>query len=365
MKEVQYVNRSSRILCTVVSFLFWFVAAAPVLVSFLVFFPPSAQAREVALSPGWDIFSEPLAIGKVDWNVLSNGTLKVTFELRGASPNHKYIVGTHFFDPGNAGKLRNVCEFGGGWKVGCERSALSREGVTATVIGGWDFGYVTTNVSGYGRAQFIMNPPPGTYYIQFTVRIGDQCNPATGQTGGCAAVYRTGNKMGQGFEVITIPGRAALSPGWDIFSVPLTMGYVDWNVLDDGTLQVAYELNGASPNHKYIVGTHFFDPGNVGNLPNVCKFDGWKVGCDRSTLSREGVNATVIGGWDFGYVNTNGSGYGKAQFALTPPSGTYYIQFTVRIGDKCDPASGQTSGCAAVYRTGSKMGRGFEVINIP
>ena len=88
-------------------------------------------------------------------------------------------------------------------------------------------------------------------------------------------------------------------------------------------------------------------------------------GCDRSTLSREGLNATVIGGWDFGYVNTNGSGYGKDRFTLTPPPGTYYIQFTVRIGDKCDPTSGQTSGCAAVYRTGSKMGRGFEVINIP
>jgi hypothetical protein len=77
--------------------------------------------------------------------------------------------------------------------------------VTATVIGGSDFGYLTTDGSGYGKALFSINPPAGTYYIQFTVRIGDVCNPATGQTGGCAAVYRTGEKMGKGLEIINIP----------------------------------------------------------------------------------------------------------------------------------------------------------------
>ena len=156
---------------------------------------------------------------------------------------------------------------------------------------------------------------------------------------------------------------APLSPGWDIFD-PLSSGRVLWTILDDGNLQVTFELNGTLPDHKYIVGAHFFDPGGSAALPGVCQFGGWKIGCDPSPLTREGRTATFLGAWDFGYLNTDGNGNGTAQFTLTPPPGTYYAQFTVRIGDKCNPAESITSGCAAVYRTG-KFAEDFEVIVIP
>jgi hypothetical protein len=158
---------------------------------------------------------------------------------------------------------------------------------------------------------------------------------------------------------------ALLSPGWDVFSEPLFNGKLQWAVLDNGNLQVIFELNGASPNHRYIAGSHFFDPGGLGQMPGVCQFGGTKIVCDRGPLTRDGVTATGLGAWDFGYLDTNGNGYGKAQFTLSPPSGTYYTQFTVRIGDQCDLSIGATSGCAVVYRTGTKMGQRFEKIVIP
>ena len=167
----------------------------------------------------------------------------------------------------------------------------------------------------------------------------------------------TGSNQGQSHK-------AALSLGWDIFSDPLSNGEVLWTVFDNRNLQVNFELNGASPNHKYIVGSHFFYPDGSSNLPSVCQFGGWKISCDRILLNRDGKTATQIGCWDFGYLETNGTGYGKAQFNLTPPPGIYYVQFNVRIGDQCDPSGGITSGCAVVYRTGNKYGEGFEVISI-
>jgi|GEM_PF-1068095 len=172
-------------------------------------------------------------------------------------------------------------------------------------------------------------------------------------------VSNGGNDPGQGQL-----HKAALSPGWDTFSEPLSNGKVLWAVFDNRNLQVIFELNGASPNHKYIVGAHFFDPGGSSNLSGACQFGGWKIGCGRGPLTREGKTVTGIGAWDFGYLETDGTGYGKAQFNLTPPPGIYYVQFTVRIGDKCDPSGGITSGCAAVYRTGDKCGEGLEVISI-
>ena len=154
---------------------------------------------------------------------------------------------------------------------------------------------------------------------------------------------------------------APLSPGWDIFD-PLSSGKVLWTVLGDGKLQVSFELNGARPNHKYIAGVHFFDPDGKG-LPGVCQFDGWKVGCSRDDLTREGRTATCIGAWDFGYLNTNEKGDGMSQFTLVPPRGTYYVQFSVRIGDTCI-ADKDTSGCGVAYRTEDNFGEGFEAISI-
>jgi hypothetical protein len=166
--------------------------------------------NESLLSPGWDVFSEPLSNGKVQWTVLDNGKLQVIFELIGASPNHRYIAGVHFFDPGGLGQMPAVCQFDG-TKIECDRGPISRDDITATGLGAWDFGYLDTNEYGYGKAQYTLSPPPGTYYAQFTVRIGDQCNPSIGATGGCAVVYRTGTKIGQRFETIIIPSASYLA----------------------------------------------------------------------------------------------------------------------------------------------------------
>jgi len=157
---------------------------------------------------------------------------------------------------------------------------------------------------------------------------------------------------------------AALSKGWDIFGEPLAYGEVAWAILDNGTLQVSFELSGASPNHLYIVGAHFFDPDGSLNLPGVCQFAGWNLGCIREPLTREGSTATLLGAWDFGYLKTDDAGYGKVEFNLAPPQGVYYAQFTVRVGEVCEPPGGITSGCGVVYRTGNKLGEGFEAISI-
>jgi len=159
---------------------------------------------------------------------------------------------------------------------------------------------------------------------------------------------------------------ATLSPGWDVSSEPLSSGMVLWTVRNDGILVVAFELNGASPNHRYIVGAHFFDPsGGSGQLPGVCQFAGDKISCDRGPLTREGITATGLGAWDFGFLDTNGNGDGTAQFNLAPPPGTYYLQFTVRIGNQCNPSVGITSGCSVAFRTGNKVGQGLAAITIP
>ena len=140
---------------------------------------------------------------------------------------------------------------------------------------------------------------------------------------------------------------------------------MQWIALDNGKLEVIFRLNGASPNHRYIAGAHFYDPEGSTQLPAVCQFGGTKITCNREYQTREGATATIVGSWDFGYLETNGNGYGKSQFTLSPPADTYFAQFTLRIGDQCNPANGSTSGCAVVYRTGTKMGQAFEKIIIP
>ena len=154
---------------------------------------------------------------------------------------------------------------------------------------------------------------------------------------------------------------APLSPGWGIFDDPFSNGKVSWTVLDDGKLQVIFELNGARPNHWYLVGAHLWNPSDITKIPEVEQFGGWKLPSG-GLLTVEG-NTVNPDAWDFGYLNTTENGDGAAQFILTPSPGTYYVQFTVRIGATC--MSGvDTSGCAVVYRTGDKCGEGFEVITI-
>lgn len=168
--------------------------------------PVRAQSlvHEAVLTPGWDIFNAPLGEGQVKWSVgaVRNGQRRFTavFELKGAEPNHSYTVGAHFFEP--KGKSAKEVDRFGGWLIGDKRGELSREGVTVTGVGAWDFGILTTDGSGNAVGRYEFPIPAEDYFIQYTVRAG-RCKPAEGVTDGCGAVFRTGGKLGQKFETIT------------------------------------------------------------------------------------------------------------------------------------------------------------------
>ncbi|MCX8109831.1 MAG: hypothetical protein N3D15_01080, partial [Syntrophorhabdaceae bacterium] len=141
------------------------------------------------LTRGWDIFGDPLSAGSVKWQTTQRGVM-VEFELRGARPTHAYTVGVHLFNPYNKASKVEYNTFGG-YPVGGE-GVISREGNTAYTVA-WDFGQLYTNGNGDGFARFDLSVPPGTYYCQFTVRIGGEgtCLTSKGITHGCAAVYRS------------------------------------------------------------------------------------------------------------------------------------------------------------------------------
>jgi virginiamycin B lyase len=149
--------------------------------------------------------------------------------------------------------------------------------------------------------------------------------------------------------------RSPLTPGWDIFSGPLTKGSVVWNVPDgQRRLNVTFILNGALPDHQYTVGAHFFQAGT-----DVDFGAGKHIG--GGTITRDGVTADVDG-WDFGFLLTDSEGDGSAHFNLVPNSGTYHVQFTVRIGGA--PGCFVTD-CRVVYRTGYPFSVNTEKIIIP
>lgn len=187
----------------------------PLMALSLLCLAPEVRAETMVhvadLTPGWDIFDAPLTRGVVKWSAEDSEDgaklFKAVFELRGSQPDHAYTAGVHFFEP--KGKpAERVTQFGG-WKVGDERSELSRDGVSAVCVGGWDFGVLTTDAAGDGATHHEFLIPSGAYHMQFTVRTG-QCKPAEGITAGCAAVYRTGGKLGQKLE--TILGKAKPEP---------------------------------------------------------------------------------------------------------------------------------------------------------
>lgn len=164
-------------------------------------------AGQAVLTKGWDLFGEPLSFGQVRWRVLGGqGTnnLEVTYQVSGSKPNHEFTVGVHLFNPTNPMARPNITGFGG-WMAG-EGGVINREGKSAFVIG-YDFGGLRTNASGDGDAQFILSVPPGSYFLQFTLRIGpvNSCRPSQGITHGCASAYRSGNRFGERLETITIP----------------------------------------------------------------------------------------------------------------------------------------------------------------
>ena len=165
-----------------------------------------ATTGQAPLTPGWDIFNQPLSFGQVNWSVLSGRTtnnLEVVVHLSGAIPNHEFTVGVHLFNPSNPMARTNISGFGG-WPVGGE-GVVGRDGKSAFVIA-YDFGGLKTNASGDGFARFTLSVPPGTYALQYTLRIGavNTCLTSRGITHGCACVYRTGNKLGEKLETITV-----------------------------------------------------------------------------------------------------------------------------------------------------------------
>ncbi len=106
--------------------------------------------RESAMTRGWDGWGAPLAGGKVSWQAtdLRNGryAFRATYQVQGAEPNHQYQVGVHFFEP--AGTTRAVVREFGGLRMPGDRGPLAREGVTATYVGGFEFGMLSTDGRG-------------------------------------------------------------------------------------------------------------------------------------------------------------------------------------------------------------------------
>jgi hypothetical protein len=165
-----------------------------------------AQTGQAPLSHGWDIFDRPLSFGQVSWSIPEGGktnNMEVAVHLSGAIPNHEFTVGVHLFNASNTSARPDVTGFGG-WFVGSE-GMISRDGRSAYQIA-YDFGGLKTNASGDGSARFNLTVPPGTYHLQYTVRIGavNTCRTNQGIYSGCSIVYRTGNKYGEKLETITI-----------------------------------------------------------------------------------------------------------------------------------------------------------------
>lgn len=209
----------------------------------------------------------------------------------------------------------------------------------------------------------LFNPatlPPGDYRLSASGKPG-----ATAKL--CYSLVKTGRTY-TSVPPVTQPtasgNRSTLTKGWDIFNDPLYSGHAVWNISGQ-YLQVSFQLNGAKPNHSYTVGAHLFNRISLASAPQPKQFGGYAVGGEGS-ISREGRNAYVVA-WDFGQLNTDRSGNGLATFNLNVPPGTYYVQFTVRIGGSgtCLTSRGITHGCSVVYRTGNRFAEQFETITIP
>ena len=155
-----------------------------------------AQTNEAALTRGWDDSSVPLSSGRVTWSATPAGdrlTVSIVYEISGSIANHSFTAGVHFFDPD--GKTPNPGQFGGRSMGG--RQQLSRDGVPATIAGAWDFGVLTTDSRGNGKARFSYSVPRQRYAAQFTIRKGANC-PA--QVADCACVFRTGGSFSRRLE---------------------------------------------------------------------------------------------------------------------------------------------------------------------
>jgi hypothetical protein len=218
------------------------------------------------------------------------------------------------------------------------------------------------------QKNYLSNPatlPPGDYWVYASGKPG-----ATAKL--CYSLVKTGRTYtGRSYTSkppVTQPpvngSRSTLTRGWDIFNDPLSSGNVVWNISGQN-LQVSFQLSGAKPDHSYTVGAHLFNRASLASVPQPKQFGGYAVGGE-GTISRESKGAYVVA-WDFGQLNTDRGGNGSARFNLPVPPGTYYVQFTVRIGGSgtCLTSRGITHGCSVVYRTGNRFAEQFETITIP
>jgi virginiamycin B lyase len=166
-----------------------------------------------------------------------------------------------------------------------------------------------------------------------------------------------GNKVGR---IAPRGGSITLTKGWDIFSDP-GAGTVAWTIPAPRQLVVTYTVSGAEPNHTYAAGIHLFN-GTSATPPSI-NFAGTFIG--EGSIVRENIGPVFVVAWDFGPLTTDANGNGSAQFALAPPSGTYYAQFTVRKGICPAYPQGSTNDCAAVYRAPSPFSLNRLTIPIP
>ena len=161
--------------------------------------------------------------------------------------------------------------------------------------------------------------------------------------------------------VASEPTQYGLYHGWDRSSEPLTSGQVVVTTSPiTGELDISYVLKGAEANHTYIVGAHFFNDGTsddaTGYFGAGWYLDGWVM------LSRQGHSAWILAR-DFGTLTTDAAGDGTAAFILFPHTGTYHLEFTVRIGPVC-VLGGDVSGCDAVFQTGSAYSIGLQTLKV-
>lgn len=233
-----------------------------------------------------------------------------------------------------------------------------------------------------------MQPEGGTPPYSYSWYVGGRRSQVTGQgvkitpTGDCilvgVVVDSAGNKVqAQCSLSVKVVAKAEspkpasnqsvrgdsepLTPGWDDSSQPLASGVVQWMAkpAGNGRLEVEFDfvLRGAKPNHTYGAGAHFFVAQGV-EATGVSAFGGRMLGANLETITRDGVRATLNGAYDFGAIQTDGQGNGRAHFRYLVPDRRYAVQFTVRRGTGCP---GQSSDCAVVYRSGGRFAGRFTV----
>ncbi len=285
---------------------------------------PPATGKDATLTQGWDDFGQPLTSGKVTWSsapaAAGSLTFNASFVLTGATPNHLFAAGVHFFEPSGTSQP-DITQFGG-TNVGAGRSALTREGVNGMLIGAWDFGPLQTDAAGNARADFSYTVPDRSYYMQFTVRIGT-CSPSGGSN--CIAAYRTGQKYGTNFEVITGSSGSSESSG--------SSGPVAWWKFDETSGTSAADASG-NGNTGLAVGAVTWGTGKVGN---ALAFDGvssYVGGTSTGTGFPLGSSARTICAW----IRTPGTGsdtsilhYGTAG-TTSPTNFHLFVQSTGGVG---------------------------------